>query len=166
MQDLSTIIQMIANVAVIASLIFVALQVRMGVRMLRDAAVRNHTDKVQSVSRMLSENPQLCELWARASKSGLDNLSDAERVQFVNFYTHVLRIWEELFLQYSSGIMNNALWAANIAILRDTYRMRGAQEAWAVRRHLFTQTFQDFYDAFGASGEAQPLYDLPQRGSA
>ena len=163
LQDTSTVVQMIANLAVIASLVFVVLQVRMGVRMLRDAATRNHTDKVQSVSRMLSENPQLCDLWARGSKAGLEGLSDAERVQFVNFYTHVLRVWEELYLQYRSGVMDNALWAANMTILRDTHQMHGAQEAWAVRRHLFTQAFQDFYDAYAASGDARPLYELPAR---
>lgn len=160
---MSLIIQMIANLAVIASLIFVVLQVRMGVQMLRESAIRNHTDKVQSVSRMLSENPQLCELWARGSKAGLEGLSDAERVQFVNFYTHVLRVWEELYLQYKSGLMNNALWAANMTILRDTHEMRGAREAWAVRRHLFTQAFQDFYDSYTTSGEARPLYILPEQ---
>jgi hypothetical protein len=161
LQDASTIIQMIANIAVIASLVFVVLQVRMGVQMLRDSALRNHTDKVQSVSRMLCENAQLCDLWARGSKSGLEGLSDAERVQFVNFYTHVLRVWEELYLQYKTGLMNNALWVANMTILRDTHQMRGAQEAWAIRRHLFTQAFQDFYEVYAASGEAKPLYELP-----
>jgi hypothetical protein len=162
LQDANTIVQMVANTAVIASLVFVALQVRLGVQMLRDAAVRNHTDKVQSVSRMLSENPQLCELWARGSKAGLAPLSDADRVQFVNFYTHILRVWEELYLQYKSGVMDNALWAANISILRDAHRMRGAREAWAVRRHLFTQEFQNFYDGYTASDEARPLYELPE----
>ena len=161
LQDASTIIQMIANIAVIASLVFVVLQVRMGVQMLRDSVLRNHTDKVQSVSRMLCENAQLCDLWARGSKSGLEGLSDAERVQFVNFYTHVLRVWEELYLQYKTGLMNNALWVANMTILRDTHQMRGAQEAWAIRRHLFTQAFQDFYEVYAASGEAKPLYELP-----
>jgi hypothetical protein len=160
LQDANTIVQMVANIAVIASIIFVALQVRMGVQMLRDAAVRNHTDKVQSVSRMLSENPQLCELWARGSKAGLTGLSDAERVQFVNFYMHVLRVWEELFLQYKNGMMDNALWAANMNILRDTHQMQGAQEAWAVRRHLFTPAFQNFYESYSDSGEAKPLYEL------
>ena len=162
LQDVNTGVQMIANIAVIASLAFVALQVRMGVRMLRDAAVRNHTDKVQSVSRILSENPQLCELWERGSKAGLESLTSAERVQFVNFYTHVLRIWEELYLQYRSGLMNNELWAANIKILRDAHQMRGAQEAWRVRRHLFTEAFQGFYENYAPEGEAKPLYDLAQ----
>ena len=160
LEEANAVVQMIANVAVIASLAFVALQVRMGVRMLRDAAVRNHTDKVQSVSRILSENPQLCELWERGSKAGLESLSNAERVQFVNFYTYVLRIWEELYLQYRSGVMDNELWAANIRILQDTHQMRGAKEAWAVRRHLFTPAFQRFYEEFAAADKPRPLYDL------
>lgn len=162
LETIGGLVQLAANVAVIASLIFVALQVRMGVRMLRDAAVRNHTDKVQSVSRILSENPQLCELWERGSKGGLQPLTGAECVQFVNFYTHVLRIWEELYLQYRSGLMDNELWAANIRILRDTHQMRGAQEAWQVRRHLFTDAFQRFYESYATAGEAKPLYELAQ----
>jgi hypothetical protein len=161
LQDANTIVQMIAGVAVIVSLVFVALQVRIGVRMLRDAAIRNHTDKIQSVSRMISENPQLSELWARGSKTGLDALTDGERAQFVNFYTYVLRVWEELYLQYRSGLMDNALWAANMRILRDTHQMRGAQEVWAVRRHLFTDDFQKFYETYAAEGQAKPLYELP-----
>lgn len=92
LETISTFIQMVANIAVIVSLVFVALQVRMGVKMLRDAAMRNHNEKHQSVSRAVFENPQLAELWIRGSKNGLADLSDAERAQFVNFYMYVLRV--------------------------------------------------------------------------
>jgi hypothetical protein len=158
-ETLNTLIQMIANIAVIISLVFVVLQVRMGLKMLRDAAVRNHNEKHQSISRAVFENPQLAELWTRGSKSGLAGLSDAERAQFVNFYMYVLRVWEELYLQHRNGAMNEALFAANVQILRDTYPMPGAREAWMVRRHLFTPEFQNFYETYATSGEARPLYD-------
>ena len=72
----------------------------------KDAAQRNHMDKAQSVSRMIAENPQLAELWARGSKVGVAQLNEAERVQFVNFLTYVLRIWEELFLQHQRGLID------------------------------------------------------------
>jgi hypothetical protein len=166
LEMISTIVQMIANVAVIASLVFVVLQVRMGVEMLRDAAMRNHNEKHQSISRAVFENPQLAELWTRGSKGGLAILSDAERAQFVNFYMYVLRVWEELFLQHRSGIMDKALFAANVQILRDTYPMPGALEAWQVRRHLFTVEFQTFYENYATSGEARPLYDIGSKPGA
>jgi hypothetical protein len=158
----SQLVGIIANIAVIASLIFVALQVRMGVKMLRDEAIRNHNEKHQSISRAMFENPQLAELWSRGCKDGIASLTEAERAQFVNFYMYVLRVWEELYLQNRGGMMDGALWAANVQILRDIFPVRGAQEAWRLRRHLFTQEFQDFYERYAQEGEAKPLYDLPR----
>src|SRR5206468_1425552 len=99
LQEIGALVQIGANVAVLASVLFLAVQARLGIQMLKDAAQRNHMDKAQSVSRMIAESPQLADLWARGSKVGVAQLNEAERVQFVNFLTYVLRIWEELFLQ-------------------------------------------------------------------
>lgn len=74
--------------------------------MLKDAAQRNQMDKAQSVSRMIAENAQLAELWPRGSNIGTAELTEAEQVQFVIFYTHVLRIWEELLLERRRGLID------------------------------------------------------------
>jgi hypothetical protein len=159
MQGISALVQIGANVAVVASVLFLAVQARLGIQMLKDAAQRNHMDKAQSVSRMLAENPQLAELWARGSKVGVAKLNDAERVQFVNFLTYVLRIWEELFLQHQRGLIDEEMWQANMLIVRDTKPMPGARDGWAVRRHLFTEAFQQFYESLD-NAQARPLYEV------
>ena len=155
--ELSELAQVGANLAVLASVLFLAVQARLGIQMLKDAAQRNHMDKAQSVSRMIAENPQLADLWARGSKIGTAKLSDAEQVQFINFFTYVLRIWEELLLQHQRGLIDEEMWEANARILRDTKPMPGARDAWATRRHLFTEAFQHFYDSQDSS-RAKPLY--------
>ena len=160
----ATAVQVIANLAVVASVLFLVFQSRLGIQMLREAAERNHMDKHQSVSRMIAENPQLAELWSRGSRLGIASLTDAERVQFVNFFTYVLRIWEELFLQQGRGLVDQQMWSANVRILRDTKAMPGARDAWSVRCHLFTDAFQSFYDEQDAS-LARPLYELDRKGS-
>ena len=159
LQEISALVQIGANVAVLASVLFLAVQARLGIQMLKDAAQRNHMDKAQSVSRMIAENPQLSELWARGSKLGTAKLNEAERVQFVNFLTYVLRIWEELFLQHRRGLIDDEMWQANARILRDTKPMAGARDCWATRRHLFTEAFQDFYESQDIS-RARPLYEV------
>jgi len=159
LQEISALVQIGANVAVLASVLFLAVQARLGIQMLKDAAQRNHMDKAQSVSRMIAENPQLAELWARGSKVGIAKLNEAERVQFVNFVTHILRIWEELFLQHQRGLIAEEMWQANMLIVRDTKPLPGARDAWAVRRHLFTEAFQDFFEALDGS-RARPLYEV------
>lgn len=159
LQEISTLVQIGANLAVLASLLFLAVQARLGIQMLKDAAQRNHMDKAQSVSRMIAENPQLAELWARGSKVGIAKLNDAERVQFVNFITYVLRIWEELFLQHQRGLIDDEMWQANVRIVRDTKPMPGARDAWAVRRHLFTEAFRHFFESLEEE-QARPLYEV------
>lgn len=155
----SMLVQIGANIAVLASVLFLAVQARLGIQMLKDAAHRNHMDKAQSVSRMIAENPQLAELWARGSKIGTAKLSEAERVQFINFFTHVLRIWEELLLQHRRGLIDSEMWEANARILRDTKPLLGARDAWATRRHLFTEAFQHYYESQDNS-QARPLYQV------
>lgn len=157
-ETMNYVVQMLANVAVIASLIFVGLQVRMGLRMMRESAVRNHNEKHQSISRIVAENPEIADLWARTNRDGLKALTDGERVRIVNFYCYCLRIWEELFLQHRSGVMDRELWAANMRVLRDTRPTLGAREIWAVRRHMFTPAFQAYYEAETPGDEARPLY--------
>ena len=86
-------------------------------------------------------------------------LNEAERVQFVNFLTYVLRIWEELFLQHRRGLVDDEMWQANARIVRDTKPMPGARDTWAVRRHLFTEAFQHFFESLDSS-QARPLYEV------
>jgi hypothetical protein len=160
LEEMNYVVQMAANVAVIASLVFVVFQVRMGLRMMRDQAARNHNEKVQSISRAMFENADLADLWARCSSAGMVGLTDGERVRFVNFYTYALRVWEELFIQHRNGIMDVVVWKANMRILRDTRPLPGAKEVWAIRRHLFTPDFQAFYEAEVPGEEARPLYDV------
>jgi len=159
LHGMGALVQVAANLAVLASVLFLAVQARLGIQMLKDAAQRNHMDKAQSVSRMIAENPQLAELWARGSKAGIAKLNDAERVQFVNFLTYVLRIWEELFLQHERGLIDEETWQANMLIVRDTKPMPGARDAWAVRRHLFTHAFQQFFEGLD-NAQARPLYEV------
>jgi hypothetical protein len=159
LQEISALVQIGANLAVLASVLFLAVQARLGIQMLKDAAQRNHMDKAQSVSRMIAENPQLAELWARGSKLGIAKLNEAERVQFVNFLTYVLRIWEELFLQHQRGLIDEEMWQANARIVCDTKPMPGARDAWAVRRHLFTEAFQQFFESLD-NAQARPLYEV------
>lgn len=159
LQGIGALVQIGANLAVLLSVLFLAVQARLGIQMLRDAAQRNHMDKHQSISRMMAENPQLAELWSRGSKVGIAKLNDAERAQFVNFVSYVLRIWEELFLQHQRGLIDEATWQANMLIVRDTKPLPGARDAWAVRQHLFTEAFQEFFDGLDVA-QARPLYEV------
>jgi hypothetical protein len=157
LEQLALISQLVAALGVIGSLIFVGMQVRQSNRMMRDQATRHHAERIQSVSKAVFEVPDLARIWLKGGEN-LEALSPEERVRFVNLYVYVLRIWEQLHLQKKSGMMDQQMWEANVNILRDIHRLRGAAAAWRVRRHLFSRRFQAFYEGFVQTGEGKPLY--------
>lgn len=162
---LAILVEILGNFAVIVSVLFLVGQARLGLQMLREAAERNHMEKHQSVSRMLAENAQLADVWSRGSRGGIAALTEPERVQFVNFVTYLLRMWEENFRQNRRGLIDAGVWEANSQIIRDHHATQGARDCWAIRRHLFTPEFQAFYDDQD-DASARPLYDPPSASTA
>lgn len=157
LEQIALVSQLVAAIGVIGSLIFVGLQVRQSNQMMRDSAIRHHAERIQSVSKAVFEVPDLARIWVKGGEN-LATLSPEERVRFINFYVYILRIWEQLHLQKQSGMMDEQMWEANVNILRDIHRLRGAAAAWEIRRHLFSRRFRTFYESFVASGGGRPLY--------
>lgn len=157
--------QLLASFAVVATLIFVAVQVRISVAMIRHQAMSDHAEKFQSISRMMVEGDGVAELWIKA-KDGMKPLTDVERARYVNLSCYMLRAIEELFLQHRAGLVDKAFWESSIRILKDAQALAGPQEVWAVRRHIFMPDFRAFVDGYVVDGEARALYDAPRTAAA
>lgn len=149
--------QTIAVVAILISLVFVGLQVRQANLSMRNAARSRHAEKLQQFSRMMAESPDLGELWMKGAE-GLDRLTDAERLRFVNVFTYMLRVLEELFFQFEDGLLDEDIWSANTRIMVDVYALDGVKEAWMTRRHLFTARFREFLERRVTEDKPMPLY--------
>ena len=157
LETINYVAQAVGSVAVVASLIILAWQARLGLRMMRDSAMHLHTAKLQSISRSIFECPGLADVWSRGL-NGMAGLNDEERARFVAFVFYSFRVWEETFLQHRSGATDDDLWTANVSIMRDVHAMPGVREVWAIRRHNFTPSFRTYYESYTTEGEVKPLY--------
>jgi hypothetical protein len=160
LETLNTYGQLIANIAVVVTLIFVAVQLRLSVKMMRHQAMTNHAEKFQSISRMMVEADGVAELWVKG-RAGMHDLTDGERARYVNLYCYMLRAIEELHLQHRAGLVDQTFWDSSIQILRDAHPLAGPQEVWALRRHIFTPAFQAFVEDYVRPDAARPLYHAP-----
>lgn len=161
LQTINLYVQLIANVAVAVTLIFVAWQLRLSVKAARLQATCNHAEKFQSISRLMVESPGVAELWVKG-KDGMTGMTDAERARYVNLYTYMLRAIEEMHQQYRAGLVDKAFWDSSMLILQDAQALAGPQEVWAVRRHIFTPQFRDFVERHVTDGKSRPQYHTPQ----
>lgn len=157
LNDIYLLSQIIAAVAIVASLLFVGLQVRQTNRMMREAASRNHAEKFQSVSRAMFEVPIMAPLLAKGL-DGMEALNPVERMQFVNLTSWVLRIFEELHRQFEAGLIDKPWWEANTRVWARTFKAAGPRAAFELRRDAYSPAFQKFLDDLVARTEDKPLY--------
>ena len=151
--------QAVAAIAVVASLVILIIQNHQANVLARDEATRRQMEGLQSISRVIFETPGLADLWMRGTAE-FESLSNEDRVKFMAFVTYTHRIWEALHLEHLRGQLDDGLWQAHAKMLRDVQALNGVKHAWTVRKHVFSEVFQRFYDANASEGDAQDLYGL------
>ena len=80
-QDLGSIGGFVAAIATLATLIYLAVQIRANTASVRESNARVHTDRMLGHSRLIAADKELAGVFRRGSKD-IDQLTDAERWQF------------------------------------------------------------------------------------
>jgi hypothetical protein len=132
--------ELLGALGVIASLLYLADQVRTSSRIARQDAARSVLAKLNAVVDSITRDEALADLWARGSQ-GLSPLSTAERVRLSTFLLQIFRVYEELLSYDEMGIDWD--WEGFHTQIAEVARMPGVAEWWELRRHWFSQRFRD-----------------------
>ena len=146
---ISAIAEVVAAIAVVVSLIYLAIQVKGNTSQVERAAQANRTQNWQAVVenynvwRQMVLMPGHDEIWIRGIND-LSDLSREERVKFNKMAGSV--VWSGWFMyqiQRNEGLMADA----NANVFRDLYRHPGLRE-WVDyhRKHQFFDDFGAFLD--------------------
>jgi hypothetical protein len=134
--------EIIGAIAVIASLAYLAVQIRN----------QNIESRIASIHDVLAgfrteiaafRNPELAELLAKGS-ANYEALSDTEKIQFVAMIQGPLRFWEEAYYQHKANRLSAQLWSGIHAQMRDFMSMDGLQKVWELREHTYSDEFRDY----------------------
>ena len=136
--------EIIGALAVVASLIYLATQIKTQIRESRIAAVRETTANLMEAYVPLQE-AQMADVWARGSKD-YDALTESERVQFVAFVNRYLRSLEGTFYQASEGLLDARIWAGIERHVGTVMSTPGVQQMWPLRKHSYSEDFQNFIE--------------------
>ena len=159
LSQISDASQAVAAIAVVTSLVILILQNREANLLKRDEATRRQMDGNQNILRALFEVPGMADVWARGT-SNFEDLSHEDRIKFLAFVTYTHRIWEALYQEHIRGQLDDGIWRAHARMLRDVQALSGVEHAWAIRKHVFSEAFQRFYEAHAAQGVAMDLYGM------
>ena len=137
--------EIVGAVAVVASLVYLATQIRTQIRESRLAASRELTANLIETYSAL-QTPQMADIWARGSKN-YDALTESEKIQILAFFQRYFRALENAFHQASDGLLNQQVWDGIARHIGGVMSTEAAQRIWSVRKDNYSENFQEFIES-------------------
>jgi hypothetical protein len=146
LSDLANIGNLISSVAVLASVIYLALQVRQGARNQRSLMDRGRSENVSEWLRFIA-SPDIAPLVLRGHADDPTLNADERRRYLWCLYPLFLH-YEDSFYQFQEGMLGVQQYESIRNQMGDSARYDGIRTAWSQIRDRFPEAFRDFADGF------------------
>lgn len=144
LNDVYLLSQIIASLAVIATLIALVISLRQNTRAQRIAAVQSITAAITAINVPAMESPVLGKALASATADWSKATRD-ERIVAHYFLFSFFKLCEQAWVQNKAGALDEAQWAGWEMSLLRLYHSPGVQAVWwPQRRYAYSQAFQDY----------------------
>ena len=151
----------VSSVAVIASLIFVGVQLRHSAGQQRIASAVGYYDIFRDHMKLLNE-ADLVDLFLRGLDQGPEAFEAADRTRLNVFYTMVTRGYQVMHYQAEKKVFEEGFWLHSQKHFRDHLASKYYQGFWKARCHHFPPGFRDLVDQLIAAGPTAPLLEMQQ----
>src|SRR3954465_3341962 len=107
---INAISQLISSIAVVISVLYLAVQLRSSTRVARVAAMDAAAGALRDVTKPLMENAELAKLW-RAGLEHLETLPPEDQARFFHAAHQFMKALETIHYHYVYGLLDPQLWA-------------------------------------------------------
>jgi len=148
---------LLSAIAVVATLGYVAVQIRQNTKSLRSAATQGAHDQSASMYDLLASDPKLSDIFVR----GLEAPDTLDRIETGRFYAFLLGVMVRLqnwYLQTQSDALEKDVIENWARVLRQVSGTPGFKRFWADRRHLFAPAAVKYYEEEVFRAERDPNY--------
>ncbi len=140
------IAELLGATAVVASLVYVAVQIRQNTRTVRAAATKEAASTIRDWFAMILADPDLGRIFA-VGVEGMGRLDENERIQFALIMFNFIKAVEDLHYQGDKGVMDPDLWRGWDYQARQYLTAPGVQEYWVQRPSAFSERFRDYVNS-------------------
>jgi hypothetical protein len=138
--------QIVAVIAIFASLVFVGVQLRQNTKALKASSHHAITDSFNAINNLVLSDPKVARIWRLAVMGTTEELNEEERIS-VNFMLLAnFRIFETLYYQYKNGTLDKKLFDAELKTLKWAVRQPGFMDWWPNNPISLSDEFRAFID--------------------
>lgn len=159
LDTLATIASILASIAVVFTLVFIALQMRQTIQLTRMQAAQTAALLLSQNYGRVIEHGDLAELLARVDKG--EDVEGAEYLRLSNFLSASFRYYEMLHTHRRHNIFEAELWAGTEARLREALDEPRMRTWWAESRAFYSKSFAALVDEICADEAEKDLMPDP-----
>jgi hypothetical protein len=141
------VLQLVGTLGVIASLIFVGLQVRENTKATRVQVQENMTSGYISVAQVLIDHAEVVTRGIAATRESFAAFSDADKLIYFGLIFSIFEHFENIDSQRDRGFIDNESWTAWSDHVPMYFNQPGAKMWWELRRGSFDPRFRNFLES-------------------
>lgn len=150
LEALGNLGEAIGATAVVLSLIYLVIQLKQTTQSVRSATYQSIVATAASCNQTISQNKELARI-LRLGSLDVENLDEDERVQFSFLCMQFIDIFENLYLQYVHGTLDDDYWIPRSKAFLELFGSPGFLESWSQCRINYSESFRSFVEAGLAS---------------
>jgi hypothetical protein len=158
-EAISAISQLVGSIAVVLSVLYLAMQVHSSTRIAKLAAQDAASTALREVTKPFAENADLARIW----RLGLENvkaLSAEDQARFFHSTYQFLKAYETIHFHHVYGLMDNQIWQGWCGLLQHYIASPGIEHYWRLRHELFSTRFQKFVETLERPAQRRTVGNL------
>ena len=145
LEDLGNLGEFLSALAVVVSLLYLAVQIRQNSRMLRSTASQSAARNSSDFATALISDRELLRLFV-AGRRDLSDLSPEDRDVFSTIIINLFYSYESGFYQLQDGTIHPEVWEGRQKMIQRLLQEKGTAEWWAHSKWLFGTQFRAYVD--------------------
>ena len=141
LNDLANLGQIIGAVAVVVSLIYVALQIRQNTNAVRSATAQVVHEHFAKWYQLVAADAELSKIVATGLRD-YGSLSEQEKARFIATFMAFLSYSQNAFLKWREKMLEPPLWMGWELLIMNLVSSPGGKEFWKERGYLFGEEFR------------------------
>jgi hypothetical protein len=155
LQDFASVAEIVGVVLVIASLIYVAQQLRQNTNMMRVNAASEWLQRDYDIAASVIDNQEFAEIWVKGELE-FESLDAVEKQRMLLFERRPFGLWHELFNLREQNLLPDATWHEHAWVIQNLGNRQSTREAWRVFHDSYEKPFQEFVESqFAIADSAQ-----------
>ena len=143
-EQLGAIGELVSGVAVLATLIYLAMQIRQAKNLMLSNTHQARTDRNISLTQFLANDDQALKQYI--GEITTEKMNDMEKQRAIFIFSMSMRHFEDMHYQHQLGVVDDETWDANKAGVRRFVSTDTGGELWASSKHMFRAGFVKVVD--------------------